>query len=113
MNENKQRTKVRRPRVYVPNKSRHDFTKATAFGSLVFITQGLVEKTEVAHMDRLIEDALVDSLSTDYLLPTSFSIISCLLATAFAKKHGRVNYLIFHKDEYVLRTLKYEEYMND
>lgn len=93
------------PKIYIPNKSGHDFSKAERFGDLVFITEGLVDKDETNMMQRIAEDALSDSESEDLIMPTGLTVLNGMIMAVFAVKHGRLNLLIHDakKDDYFIR----------
>lgn len=95
-------------RIFIPNKGCHDYSAAESYGDLTYISRGLLEKTELGLFSRLVDKALETSKPSDYVLPSSFSVASCLLASAFARKHGKVNYLIYLRGRYVERTISYK-----
>lgn len=102
----------RRKRVYIPNKSCHDFTMAKPFGDLVFISEGPIQRTKTSVMYRYTWKALRDSKPGDYLLVTGMTIMNIVATAIFANLHGRVNLLLFdpsHKDKYVERTIIMED----
>lgn len=93
-------------RVFIPNKGYHDYTDAKRYGELSFVTTGIQNKFGVANMARLWEDALADSLPTDYILQTSLSILTSIGIASFAMKHeGRVNVLLWQRGKYIERTI--------
>jgi hypothetical protein len=102
------------PRVYVPNKSAHDFSKAEAYGELVFITEGLVDRYGVNQLARECLSATEDAEADDLILVSSLPVITCLLGAIFAKKFGKINFLLFKPgsekapEEYVKRTVSFE-----
>ena len=95
----------REPRVYVPNKGFHDYTDAKRYGSLHFVTTGVQNKYGVSNMARCWMDALSDSSPDDFILQTSLSVLCSVGAAAFATIHGRVNYLLWQNDKYIVRTI--------
>lgn len=96
----------RRPRVYIPNKSHHDFSKAEEYGDLVFLTEGLVKRLNVNALYREIGEIMEDAIEEDYILVSSLSILNAIPASIMAYKFGRVNYLL-HKDGTYLERIIY------
>lgn len=83
-------------KVYVVNKSSHDFSKAERFGELVYMTRGRMNRFGTNDMIRQFEDAMLNSHEDDYLLPCSLNVANILAASVFVSKHGRLN-LLLHK----------------
>jgi hypothetical protein len=101
---------VRRPdenqrTVWVVNQSSHDFSPATRFGKLRFLSKGLLRKRNVNFMARQFEEALAESTENDYLLPTSMTVMSVVASVLFAIRHNRLNLLIYENGSYKVRTL--------
>jgi hypothetical protein len=86
-------------RVFVINKSCHDFSKAQAWGQLVYLTEGNLNRYNTSSMFRQFEEAIKSSSSTDYLLLSGMTIMSTLAAAMFAAKHHRLNLLIWKSDK--------------
>ena len=86
---------AREPRVYIPNKSQHDYQDAKAFGRLVFLTTGDLPKLKIGQLFREMEPILADAIPEDYLMiagPTTANVVAtAILASRFEK----LNYLIF------------------
>src|SRR3990167_9797299 len=94
------------PKVFIPNKSFHDFSDAKRFGELVYVTSGVQNKYNTTLMARLWQDALQESSHDDYILQTSLSVLNSIGVAMFACKYdGKVNILIWQKDKYIERTL--------
>src|SRR5215510_11591198 len=73
---------LRAPRVYVPNKSFHDFEAATRFGEFVYLTQGrLPPKFNMNDVARRCQEVLQDAREFDYLLISGPHSV-CSVATA-------------------------------
>lgn len=97
-------------KVFVVNKSSHDFSKACRFGELVFLSEGRLNKFHTANMLRQFNEILSDSCKDDYLLPCSLSIANIMAASAFVARHGKLN-LLLHKPstgEYIERNHLFE-----
>jgi hypothetical protein len=92
-------------KVWITNKSGHDFSPAEKFGQLLFLTSGVLpSKFSVNMLYRTFVEALENSSPNDYILIAGPSTALAVLVAIFAQKHGRVNFLIHDtKDN------KYEE----
>jgi hypothetical protein len=96
-------------RVFIPNRSRHDFSKAERFGTPVFLTSGLINRLETSQMCRVLEGALESSSPDDLLLPSSLTVLSMLAGVILAMKHGRLNMLIYCDGDYVERNVNFTD----
>ena len=100
-------------KVYIVNKSTHDFSSAERFGDLVFMSEGPINRYAVSQMERQFSEIMKDSNPEDYILCTSLTQMNIVAACTFQNMHGRVNLLI-HKytrngeDSYVERSLHYD-----
>ena len=95
-------------KVYIVNKSNHDFSAAEPFGELVFMSEGAFNRYEVNNMLRTFSEALRDSAAEDFLLPCALSTMNMLAAVAFALKHRRLNLLLFRQGDYVEKNLVFD-----
>lgn len=102
-------------KVYVINKSGHDFSPAEKFGELVYLSEGEVNIFHVQQMYRQFSSVLKDSGPRDFILTTGLTIMSCVATAIMARKHGIVNILLFHAETrtYKVRTLKVDELIGD
>ncbi len=82
-------------KVFIVNKSSHDFSPAEKFGELTFCSEGLLNRYGTNDMARQFEDAMMDSTDEDYLLPCSLNIANIVAAAILAHKHSKLNLLIF------------------
>jgi hypothetical protein len=94
---------MRSPRVYVPSKSHHDFSDASRYGTLVWLTEGPQNRFELNNMYRHVASVMADAQSGDYLLITGPTTVNVIAASILANRFGRINYLIFNawKGKYV------------
>lgn len=90
--------------VYVINKSSHDFSNATAFGNLIFMTEGSMNRFDTNNMIRQFKECLKGSKRTDYLLLCSLNVMNAVACAVFAKKHGTLNLLLYRNGKYVERN---------
>lgn len=100
------------PKVFVVNKSSHDYSKAEEFGELVFMTEGNIpSKFDTSRMYRIFYEYLKNSNSEDYILITGMNIMCSIASAMFATMHSRLNLLIYKQatrnkeSEYLERIL--------
>lgn len=94
------------PRVYIPNRSTHDYTNAKAFGELVFLTDGFIDPRKLSNLVRVCAEGMADSTSEDFLMVAGLPVIVGICSAIFARKHGRLNYLVFNgRGNYEAREL--------
>lgn len=98
-------TTNKQQKVYVINKSGHDFSPAKEYGELVFLSKGMVDKYDTNQMYRQFRKELKDSNPEDYILETSLTTLNVVACSLFAYKHGRLNLLLFKNGRYVERTI--------
>ena len=96
------------PKVFIPNKSGHDFSASSRYGIPIYVTQGLINRFSVGYMARKWFLSLKDSGKQDYLLITSLTILTVVGAAIFGWLHGRINLLIFRNNKYIARTIIFE-----
>lgn len=97
------------PTVYVTNKSAHDFSEATKYGNLVFITKGKLNRFNANDMHRQAVEAMEDSEKNDYIVPCSLNVLNSIVCATFAVKHKRLNLLLFKQGEYIERNIVFDE----
>lgn len=93
------------PKVYIPNRSFHDFSGAREFGEPVFLTDGVVQRLNVNQLYRECTEKMKDSTPEDYLLISSLGILNAIAASIMVHKFGRVRFLMFSKSRYVVREI--------
>ena len=93
------------PKVYVINKSGHDFSEAENFGDLCYLSEGSINRYAIARMYREFCGTLNKSQPSDYLLITGLTVMCSIACSIFARLHGRLNLLIFRNGKYVERKL--------
>lgn len=97
------------PKIYIPNKSFHDFSEAKQFGELVYLTRGRLKPLQVNDIARQVAEKMSDSGPDDYLLVSSLQVVNAIAAAILAAKHKRVNFLLLGQTQYVKRTLVLDE----
>ena len=91
-------------RVYVVNKSSHDFAPATQYGEVKFLSSGSMNRYATNSMVRLFQEAMALSEPTDYIVPCSLNVMNSIACAIFAKKHGRLNLLLYKDGAYIERN---------
>jgi len=92
-------------KVYVTNRGGHSYYAAEKFGELIYITEGTLNRFSTNTLYRAFIDGMSESQPEDYILITSMSIVNAIGAAVFARKHGKLNLLLYRNGEYVLREL--------
>ena len=92
------------PKVYIVNKSSHDFSAAEKFGKLIYCTQGRMNRFATNDMIRKFKDAMRNSAKEDYVLLCALGVMNAIACSVFARKHGALNLLLYKDGEYVERN---------
>ena len=98
------------PKVYIVNKSAHDFSQAEKFGKLIFMSEGRLNRYGTNDMCRKFTDAMRNSREEDFLLPCSLNTANIMAGAIFAMKHKRLNLLLYKPStgEYIERVHVFE-----
>ena len=91
-------------KVFIVNKSAHDFSGAKKFGKLVFMTEGKMNRFNTNDMIRKFTEAMKNSKKHDYILLCSLNVMNAIACSVFARKHGTLNLLLYKDGEYVERN---------
>jgi len=92
-------------KVYVVNKSGHDFKDANRFGDLIFLSKGKMDRYAITSVYREFSEYLNDSSEDDWILITGLSSMSSIACSMFAYKWGRLNLLLYKNNRYVERRI--------
>ena len=92
-------------KVYVVNRSSHDFSPAEEYGELVFLSEGPMNRYSTNNMHRLFKDAMKESEPADHIVPCSLNVMNSIACAIFAVKHGRLNLLLFKQGTYIERNM--------
>lgn len=96
-------------KVYIVNKSVHDFSAATEYGELVYLSEGSINRFDTSRIYRMFYPILKNSNKEDYILITGLTVMNLVAAFIFAMKHKRLNLLLFKsyrgQKEYLERVL--------
>ena len=99
------------PKVYILSKSVHDFSKASTFGHLQFLTEGCIPRYKTTQMCRIFKPIIEASSPNDYIMVTGLTVAIAILCSVFVMRHKRLNILI-HKPQdnsYEARILNFED----
>lgn len=96
-------------RVYVVNKGGHDYSDASRYGELFFLSEGQVSKYATNKIFRQFAMQLRESTEQDWILITSLTIMACIACACFSFLHGKLNLLIYKDGKYVDRKLVLSE----
>lgn len=96
---------MRETKVYIVNKSSHNFSAAEQYGEKVFLSEGPMNRYSINNMHRQFTERLVDSTPNDYLVPCSLNVMNSIASAILAHKHGRLNLLLFKQGSYVERNI--------
>lgn len=102
-------------KVYVVNKGGHDYSDAERFGELVYLSEGTQNRFAAGAIYRAFVEVLQDSNRGDYILVTSMNVLNSIASAIFARKHGKLNLLLFQAGRYEPRELDIDSllYMNN
>ncbi|MCK5607077.1 hypothetical protein KAR91_34655 [Candidatus Pacearchaeota archaeon] len=92
-------------KVFVVNKSSHDFSPALEYGELIFMSEGSMSRYAVNNMHRQFNDSLEHSHEDDYILMCGLSTMNSVACSIFAARHKRLNLLLFKSGRYIERNI--------
>lgn len=91
-------------KVYIVNKSNHDFSAAEHYGEIVFLSEGPMNRYSTNNMLRTFTEKMKGSLGSDYIVPCSLNVMNSIACALFARKHGTLNLLLFKEGFYIERN---------
>jgi len=91
-------------KVFIVNKSAHDFTAADKYGKIIFLSEGPVNRYATNSMIRQFAKAMKNSNGADYIVPCSLNVMNSIACAIFAYKHGKLNLLLFKNGSYIERN---------
>ena len=98
-----------RSKVYIPNRSHHDFSSAKPWGDLIALTSGNLDLSNTSHLIRTMRDIIALSQPTDYILIAGATIANIIACSLFVAQHKKLNLLIYRRDNsYVERNISFE-----
>ena len=84
------------PKVYIVNKSIHDYSDAERFGELEFLSTGNLKRFSTSRAYRKFWPILSKSSAKDYLLISGMPMLCIVASFILALKHKRLNLLLFN-----------------
>jgi hypothetical protein len=96
------------PKVYIINKSSHDFSEAERFGELVYLSEGPINRYAVNDIHRQFFEILKLSSPDDFIVSCSLNIMNIIATTIFVHQHKKLNLLLFKDGEYIERNICYD-----
>lgn len=91
-------------KVFIVNKSAHDFGPASEYGEIVFLSEGRMNRYSTNNMIREFEELFEGSEPTDHIVPCSLNVMNCVACAIFARKHGTLNLLLYKDGKYIERN---------
>lgn len=91
-------------KVFIVNKSNHDFSAAMDYGELVFLSEGPMNRYSTNNMMRVFGERMKDSEEGDYIVPCSLNVMNSIACAIFAHGHGKLNLLLFKEGRYIERN---------
>lgn len=82
-------------KVFIVNKSCHDYTPAEEYGQVTFMSNGNFERFNVTKMFREFQPFLDNSTPEDYLLLTGMAVMNSVACAMFSARHKRLNLLLW------------------
>lgn len=93
------------PKVFVVNRSAHDFSAAEKFGELVFLSEGPINRYAVNNIHRIFSEKMKNSSPDDYIVPCSLNVMNIIAGAIHARNHGNLNLLLFKEGVYLERNI--------
>ena len=91
-------------KVFIVNRSSHDFSPAKKFGEIVFLSEGPMNRYSTNNMHRIFKEVMSDSDEGDYIVPCALNVMNSIACAIFAHKHGKLNLLLFKNGDYIERN---------
>ena len=88
-------------KVFIVNKSSHDFKPAEKYGEVIFLSEGSMNRYSTNSMIRQFSDVMENSSKNDYIVPCSLNVMNSIACAIFAHKHGCLNLLLFKDGLYI------------
>lgn len=92
-------------KVFIVSDGGHDYSDAKRFGELVFCTDEVIRKDDVAQMYRVLIQVLRDSGPEDFILVSSLTSLCMVASGIMADRWRELHLLIFKDGQYVQRDL--------
>jgi len=96
-------------KVYVVNKSSHDYSDAERFGELIYLSTGPMDRYGINSIHRKFDSVLRESERADYILICGLTVMNIVACSIFSSLHSRLNLLLFKSGKYIERNLIIEK----
>lgn len=93
------------PKVYIVNKSAHNFNATKKFGKAIYLSEGLMDRYATNNIHRQFTAILKQSKPEDYIVLCSLNVMNSIACSIFTKLHGELNLLLYKKGSYIERNL--------
>jgi len=100
-------------KVFIVNKGGHDFSSASSYGELVYLSEGSLNRYAVTNMYRQFAEILRHSTPDDYILLTGLTTMGVVACSIVSFMHGKLNLLLYKQGRYVDRQLVLGELLNN
>jgi hypothetical protein len=98
-------------KVYIINKSSHDYTKATKYGELIFITEGLINAYNLNQTFRRAYTTLQEfDAKEDYILLTGLASTNLIIGWVLGWLQKDINVLLYKEGDYIVRRLTFDHF---
>ena len=91
-------------KVFIVNRSNHDFSSAQEYGELIFLSEGPMNRYSTNNMMRTFAERMQNSEKADYIVPCSLNVMNSIACALFAHKHSTLNLLLFKEGNYIERN---------
>jgi len=95
-------------KVYIVNKSSHDFSAAQRHGDLIALSEGSMNRYGTNSIHRNFSEKMEDSTKDDYILLCGLTVMNVIAASIFVAKHGKLNLLMFRGGDYIERNIVFK-----
>jgi hypothetical protein len=93
-------------KVFIVNKSFHDFREAEKYGEIIYLSEGRMDRYEINNMARQFKEAFANSHPSDFIVLCSLNSMNAIACSVFAVMHGTLNLLLFKQGKgYIERNL--------
>ncbi|MBT9138068.1 MAG: hypothetical protein DDT31_00615 [Syntrophomonadaceae bacterium] len=92
-------------KVYIVSDGGHDYSSASNFGEIVFCTDKVIRKDDIAQMYRELNESLESAEPDDLLLISSLTSLCVVAAGILASRFGELHLLLYKDNQYVKRDL--------
>lgn len=91
-------------KVFIVNKSSHDFTVAREYGELIFLSEGSMNRYATNSMVRQFSELMKESSPSDYIVLCSLNVMNSIACAVFVDMHKTLNLLLFKDGKYIERN---------